>query len=196
MLENCTIVNVQMFTINSIGIACLFITAITAQYKTNQMGSLESNTPTSDTTQFKPLDSEEFRQQAHKMVDFIADYYKNIESYPVLSQVQPGYLQSQLPQTPPCRADSFESILKDIEKMIIPGITHWLSPNFFAFFPATVSSAAFLGEMLCTSFNSVGFTWLSSPASTELEMVVMDWFAHMLKLPNSFMFSGIFSDPT
>lgn len=69
-------------------------------------------------------------------------------------------------------------------------MTHWLSPNFFAFFPATVSSAAFVGEMLCTAFNSVGFNWLACPAAKELEMVVMDWLANMLKLPKSFMFSG------
>ncbi|KAJ0054592.1 hypothetical protein Pint_02140 [Pistacia integerrima] len=124
------------------------------------------------------------------MVDFIADYYQNIESYPVLSEVQPGYLRERLPKTAPYRPESFETIIKDIQKDIIPGMTHWLSPNFFAFFPATVSTAAFLGEMLCTGFNSVGFNWIASPAATELEMVVMDWLANMLKLPKSFMFSG------
>ncbi|KAH7571437.1 hypothetical protein JRO89_XS04G0053400 [Xanthoceras sorbifolium] len=153
------------------------------------MGSL-INSDVTEGCDFKPLDPEEFRKQAHQMVDFIADYYQKIESYPVLSQVQPGYLHSRLPETPPDEPESFEKILKDIEKDIIPGITHWLSPNFFAFFPATVSTAAFVGEMLCTCFNSVGFNWLASPAATELEMVVMDWLANMLKLPQTFMFSG------
>ncbi|KAL5767416.1 hypothetical protein ACOSP7_014026 [Xanthoceras sorbifolium] len=153
------------------------------------MGSL-INSDVTEGCDFKPLDPEEFRKQAHQMVDFIADYYQKIESYPVLSQVQPGYLHSRLPETPPDEPESFEKILKDIEKDIIPGITHWLSPNFFAFFPATVSTAAFVGEMLCTCFNSVGFNWLASPAATELEMVVMDWLANMLKLPKTFMFSG------
>ncbi|XP_071736690.1 tryptophan decarboxylase TDC2-like [Rutidosis leptorrhynchoides] len=139
---------------------------------------------------FKPLDPEEFRKKAHKTVDFIADYYKNIQNYPVLSQVQPGYLINRLPKTPPNTPESFETILKDVENDIIPGMTHWLSPNFFAYFPATVSSAAFVGEMLCTCFNSVGFNWLASPAATELEMVVMDWLATMLQLPKTFMFSG------
>ncbi|TYI41414.1 hypothetical protein ES332_A01G019300v1 [Gossypium tomentosum] len=69
-------------------------------------------------------------------------------------------------------------------------MTHWLSPNFFAFFPSTVSTAGFLGEMLCTCFNSVGFNWIASPAATELEMLVIDWLADMLKLPKSFMFQG------
>ncbi|KDP38772.1 hypothetical protein JCGZ_05108 [Jatropha curcas] len=152
------------------------------------MGSPDSNL--TETSQFKPLDPQEFRKQAHQMVDFIADYYQNIETYPVLTQVRPGYLHTRLPETAPYRPESFDTILSDVEKLIVPGMTHWLSPNFFAFFPATVSSAAFLGEMLCTCFNSVGFNWLASPASTELEMIVMDWLGHMLNLPKSFMFSG------
>ncbi|XP_009760717.2 tryptophan decarboxylase TDC1-like [Nicotiana tabacum] len=158
------------------------------------MGSLDSNINSaqnqSTIAKFNPLDPEEFRTQAHQMVDFIADYYKNIENYPVLSQVEPGYLRNRLPETAPYRPESFDTIMKDIQNHIVPGMTHWLSPNFFAFFPATVSSAAFVGEMLCTCFNSVGFNWLASPAVTELEMVVMDWLANMLKLPKSFMFSG------
>nr|GEX02649.1 aromatic-L-amino-acid decarboxylase-like [Tanacetum cinerariifolium] len=158
------------------------------------MGSLPSDFITMsksiDTNEFKPLDPEEFREKAHKTVDFIADYYQNIEKYPVLSQVQPGYLRNQLPEAPPDTPESFDTILADVQKDIIPGMTHWLSPNFFAFFPSTVSSAAFVGEMLCTCFNAVGFNWLASPAATELEMVVMDWLATMLKLPKSFMFSG------
>ncbi|MBA0579868.1 hypothetical protein Gorai_022112 [Gossypium raimondii] len=124
------------------------------------------------------------------MVDFIADYYQNIESYPVLSQVQPGYLRASLPQKAPSLPESLETILEDVKNQIIPGMTHWLSPNFFAFFPSTVSTAGFLGEMLCTCFNSVGFNWIASPAATELEMVVIDWLADMLKLPKSFMFQG------
>ncbi|XP_071722023.1 tryptophan decarboxylase TDC2-like [Rutidosis leptorrhynchoides] len=149
------------------------------------MGSLDSSID-----EFKPLDVEEFRQRAHQVVDFIADYYKNIESYPVLSQVQPGYLSSVLPETPPYHPEPFDEILKDVQNVIVPGMTHWLSPNFFAFFPATISTASFVGEMLCTCFNSVGFNWLASPAATELEMVVMDWLGKLLKLPSTLMFSG------
>lgn len=157
------------------------------------MGSLDLNFTDSSLSQtdvFKPLDPEDFRKQAHQMVDFIADYYAKIESYPVLTQVQPNYLRSRLPSTAPHLPEPLQTIFHDISSHVIPGITHWLSPNFFAFFPATVSTAAFLGEMLCTCFNSVGFNWLASPAATELEMVVMDWLAHMLKLPASFMFSS------
>lgn len=150
------------------------------------MGSLDAQSAAS----FEPLDPEHFRSQAHRMVDFIADYYKRIERYPVQSRVLPGYLRTRLPESPPHNPEALDLILQDVEADLIPGITHWLSPNFFAFFPATVSTAAFIGEMLCTSFNSVGFTWFASPAATELEMVVMDWVAHMLQLPESFMFSA------
>ncbi|PON80533.1 Aromatic-L-amino-acid decarboxylase [Parasponia andersonii] len=158
------------------------------------MGSLDlssSDEPaSSQLSDFKPLNPEEFRKQAHQMVDFIADYYTKIESYPVLSQVQPGYIRTRLPHTPPNQPEPLEAIFNDINSLIIPAMTHWLSPNFFAFFPATVSTAAFLGEMLCTGFNAVGFNWLASPAVTELEMVVMDWLANMLRLPKSFTFAG------
>ncbi|XVE49826.1 hypothetical protein DITRI_Ditri01bG0113200 [Diplodiscus trichospermus] len=152
------------------------------------MGRLESDLP--ENCHFNPLDPKEFRRLAHQLVDFIADYYQKIESYPVLSQVQPGYLRTTLPENAPSLPEPLETILKDVQNLIIPGLTHWLSPNFFAFFPATVSTAAFLGEMLCTCFNSVGFNWLASPAATELEMTVMDWLANMLELPKSFMFQG------
>ncbi|KAL5972965.1 hypothetical protein ACLOJK_039772 [Asimina triloba] len=151
------------------------------------MGSLDPNLPLAS---FTPLDPEEFRRQAHQTVDFIADYYKDIDSHPVLSRVEPGFLRSRLPATAPDHPEPLHHILADVRNHIIPGMTHWLSPNFFAYFPATVSTAAFLGEMLCTSFNSVGFNWLASPAATELETIVMDWLAKLLKLPQSFMFSG------
>ncbi|KAJ0427608.1 putative pyridoxal phosphate-dependent decarboxylase, pyridoxal phosphate-dependent transferase [Helianthus annuus] len=158
------------------------------------MGSPTSNFITApeslDSKHFNHLNPEDLRTKAHKAVDFIADYYKNIESYPVGSQAQPGYLKNRLPETPPDTPESFDTILKDIQNDLIPGITHFLSPNFFGYFPASVSSAAFIGEILCTGFNANGFKWIGSPAVTELEMVVMDWLGVMLKLPKSFMFSG------
>ncbi|CDP11777.1 unnamed protein product [Coffea canephora] len=141
------------------------------------MGSIDANNEASyaasPVAPFRPLDPEEFRKQAHLMVDFIADYYKNIENYPVLSQVEPGYLRTRLPETAPYLPEPFETILEDVQKVIIPGMTNWLSPNFFAYFPVTCSSAAFLGEVLCTGFNSVPVNWLASPAATELEMVAV-----------------------
>nr|XP_023908710.1 tyrosine decarboxylase 1-like [Quercus suber] len=137
-----------------------------------------------------PLDPQEFRRHGHLVIDFIADYYQNIEKYQVLSQVEPGYLRKLLPESAPYHAEPIEIILQDVQKYIMPGITHWQSPNYFAYFPSSGSVAGFLGEMLCTGFNVVGFNWMSSPAATELECIVMDWLGEMLKLPKSFLFSG------
>ncbi|KAF3438323.1 hypothetical protein FNV43_RR21085 [Rhamnella rubrinervis] len=137
-----------------------------------------------------PLDPQEFRRQAHMVVDFIADYYQDIEKYPVRSQVEPGYLPKLLPKSSPTCPEPIETILQDVKAHILPGLTHWQSPNYFAFFPASASIAGFLGEMLSTGFNVVGFNWISSPAATELENIVMEWLGQMLCLPKSFLFSG------
>ncbi|KAK3025983.1 hypothetical protein RJ639_041674 [Escallonia herrerae] len=155
------------------------------------MGDLKLNhsVENGSVSRLNPLDHEEFRRQGHMMIEFIADYYQNIEIYPVCSQVKPGYLRERLPESAPVSPEPLEIILKDVQKDIIPGITHWQSPNFFAYFPSSGSIAGFLGEMLSTGFNLVGFNWISSPAATELESIVMDWLGKMLKLPSSFLFS-------
>lgn len=135
----------------------------------------------------KPMDSEQLRENAHKMVDFIADYYKNIESFPVLSQVQPGYLSKILPDSAPDQPEKFQNVLDDIQSKILPGVTHWQSPDYFAYFPSNSSTAGFLGEMLSAGLNIVGFSWIASPAATELEVIVLDWLAKLLKLPEDFL---------
>lgn len=152
------------------------------------MGSLKLDDQIFNT--INPLDPEEFRRQGHKIVNFLADYYQNIEQYPVCSQVNPGYLQKIVPNSAPNNPESLEKILEDVKRDIIPGITHWQSPNFFAYFPSSGSTAGFLGEMLSVGFNVVGFNWISSPAATELESIVMDWFGKMLNLPNCFLFAS------
>ncbi|ERN11238.1 hypothetical protein AMTR_s00024p00230050 [Amborella trichopoda] len=156
------------------------------------MGSFSCSNGVLDSSELdcNPLDAEEFRKQAHVVVDFIADYYREVEKYPVRSQMEPNYLRNKLPETAPERPESLETILEDVKKYIIPGLTHWQSLNFFAYFPATGSTAGFLGEMLCTAFNVVGFSWIASPAVTELESVVTDWLGKLLSLPESFLFSG------
>ncbi|CAN1131424.1 Phenylacetaldehyde synthase [Linum perenne] len=138
----------------------------------------------------KPMDAEQLRETAHQMVDFIADYYKNIETYPVLSQVQPGYLRELLPDSAPNRPESLKNVLDDVQSKILPGVTHWQSPSFFAYYPANSSVAGFLGEMLSSGINMVGFSWITSPAATELEMIVLDWLGKLLKLPEDFLSSG------
>ncbi|KAI3933877.1 hypothetical protein MKX01_028203 [Papaver californicum] len=137
-----------------------------------------------------PLDPDEFRRQGHMIIDFLADYYRNVESYPVRSQVEPGYLRKRLPESAPNNSESIETILQDVTNDIIPGLTHWQSPNYFAYFPSSGSIAGFLGEMLSTGYNVVGFNWMSSPAATELESIVMNWLGQMLTLPKSFLFSS------
>ncbi|TXG58281.1 hypothetical protein EZV62_016110 [Acer yangbiense] len=136
------------------------------------------------------LDSKNFSDESKTVIDFIAEYYRNIEKYPVQSRMEPGYLSEKLPESAPFGPESLEEILKDVSESILPGLTHWQSPNFFAYFQANASTAGFLGEMLCSGLNVVGFNWISSPAATELETIVMDWMGKMLKLPSSFLFSG------
>ncbi|CAI0544256.1 unnamed protein product, partial [Linum tenue] len=148
------------------------------------------NEPESPHNVVHPLNPEEFRRQGHMVIDFIADYYNNIEHYPVLSQVKPGYLRHLLPRSAPLAAEPIEEIIKDIETHIIPGITHWQHPAHFAYFPCTASTAGILGELLTAGLNVVGFSWVASPAATELEAIVMDWLGELLNLPKPFLFSG------
>ncbi|KAJ4728348.1 Tyrosine decarboxylase [Melia azedarach] len=138
----------------------------------------------------KPMDAEQLRENAHKMVDFIADYYKSIENFPVLSQVQPGYLHKLIPDCAPNHPESLQTVLDDIQAKILPGVTHWQSPNYFAYYPSNSSVAGFLGEMLSAGLNIVGFSWITSPAATELEMIVLDWLGKLLKLPSDFLSTG------
>ncbi len=129
---------------------------------------------------------EEFRRVGREVVDWIADYYERIESFPVLSTAQPGQIRASLPKDPPLHGESFEAILQDVSRLILPGITHWQSPNFFAFFPANASGPSILGELLSAGLGVQGMLWATSPACTELETHVMDWLVDMLGLPEQF----------
>ena len=133
---------------------------------------------------------DEFRQRGHEVVDWIADYYARIESYPVLSRAEPGQVRASLPAKPPAKGESFAAILGDIEKVILPGVTHWQSPNFFAFFPANASAPAILGDLLSSGLGVQGMLWATSPACTELETHVLDWLVEMLDLPQKFLSTG------
>lgn len=129
---------------------------------------------------------EEFRKHGREVVDWIADYYQSIEKYPVLSQIQPGEIRIKLPLSPPERGEPFDEILADIENIIMPGVTHWQSPKFFAFFPANASGPSILAELLSAGLGVQGMLWATSPACTELETHVLDWLADMLRLPSKF----------
>ena len=130
---------------------------------------------------------EEFRRYGHAVVDWIADYQSRIESFPVLSQVKPGEIRSSLPAKPPVKGESIDAMLKDVDEMILPGVTHWQSPNFFAYFPCNASGPGILGDLLSSGLGVQGMLWSTSPACTELETHVMDWLVGMLGLPDQFL---------
>lgn len=132
------------------------------------------------------MSPEEFRTEGKKVIDWIADYYENIEKFPVLSQVKPGEIKASLPQNPPLKGESLEDMMRDIDDKIMPGITHWQSPNFFAFFPSNTSFPAILGDLISSGLGVQGMIWATSPAATELETRVLDWLAEMLGMPEKF----------
>lgn len=128
----------------------------------------------------------DFQAHGRSLIDWIADYYQHAEEYPVLSRARPGQVREALPKEPPLQGESFESILSDVKEIILPGITHWQSPNFFAFFPANTSAPSILGELLSAGLGIQGMLWATSPACTELETHVLDWLIDMLGLPEKF----------
>jgi aromatic-L-amino-acid decarboxylase len=129
---------------------------------------------------------ETFRRQARAVVDWIADYAQRVEELPVLSQVKPGEIRSRLPASAPMRGEPFADMMRDLEQIILPGVTHWQSPSFFAFFPANTSGPSILGEMLSAGLAVQGMMWATSPACTELETHVLDWLVEMMGLPQHF----------
>jgi aromatic-L-amino-acid/L-tryptophan decarboxylase len=133
---------------------------------------------------------EEFRHWGREVVDWIADYQERVGSLPVLAQVQPGQVRAALPPNPPRKGEPWDAILADINKLILPGLTHWQSPSFFAYFPANNSGPSILGELLAAGLGVQGMLWATSPACTELETHVLDWMAEMLALPVQFRSSG------
>jgi aromatic-L-amino-acid decarboxylase len=144
------------------------------------------NNAMNDSAAHRHMDLEDFRANAYRAVDWIVDYLKNVESFPVLSQVTPGDIRKQLPLHPPEQGESFDAMLADVTDIVLPGITHWQSPNFFAFFPANSSPPAILGEILSAGLSVQGMLWATSPACTEVETHVMDWLVEMLGLPGRF----------
>ncbi len=133
---------------------------------------------------------DEFRKRGHEMVEWLAAYQENVEQYPVRSQVQPGDIRAALPPAAPAQGESFAAMMADFDDIIMPGITHWQSPNFYAYFPANVSGPAILGEMLAAGLGVNGMLWITSPAATELESHVLDWLVPMLGLPDRFLSTG------
>ena len=138
------------------------------------------------------MDPEEFRRQAHLIADWIADYIAAPERFPVLAKVKPGDIRSALPQSPPQHAESFADIFADFERIILPGITHWNHPGFFAYFAISGSAPGVLAEFLSAALNVQAMLWRTSPAATELEEVSLAWLRQLLGLPDEF--AGVIYD--
>ena len=136
------------------------------------------------------MTSQQFRDTGKQLIDWLADYYEQVERYPVLAQVAPGEVRASLPAQPPQSGTDFYQIVQELNSKIMPGITHWQSPNFFAYFPANASEPSVLGDLLSSGLGIQGMLWVTSPACTEVEMVVLDWLARMLGLPEAFLSSG------
>ncbi len=129
---------------------------------------------------------DEFRQAGRAVVDWIASYMERVEELPVLSRSKPGDVRAALPERPPEEGESLDACLRDMDEIILPGVTHWQSPSFFGYFPANGSGPAILGDLLSTGLGVQGMLWSTSPACTELETHVLDWLVEMLGLPHRF----------
>lgn len=136
------------------------------------------------------MSPEDFRKYGHEVIDWIADYWVRVEDMPVLSRSRPGEIRASLPPSPPEHGEPFESVLRDLDEKILPGITHWQSPNFFAYFPANTSAPSVLGDLVSSGLGVQGMIWATSPACTELETHVLDWVVEMMGLPDAFRSTG------
>lgn len=138
------------------------------------------------------MPADEFRRHGYAVVDRIAEYFENIETFPVLSQIEPGWLTENLPGSAPERGDDFADVLADVDKLILPAVTHWNHPNFHGLFSTSTSGVGVFGEMLSAAFDMKAMLWRTAPASTELEDVVLGWLRQMMALPDEF--EGIIYD--
>ena len=138
------------------------------------------------------INSKEFRKYAHEFVDWMADYLESVEKYPVKSQVKPGDIYRKIPDSPPEEGESMDEIFKDFQDIIVPGMTHWQSPNYFAYFTANSSYPSLLAEMLTSTMAAQCMVWETSPAAAELEEKVLNWLRDMIGLPE--MFEGVIQD--
>ena len=138
------------------------------------------------------MDTDEFRKHAHELVEWMAGYMENVENYPVRSSVTPGEILMKIPDKPPLQPEPFSTLMCDLEEIILPGITHWQSPNFFAYFPANTSPPSILAEMIIATLGSQCMIWETSPAAAELEERMMTWLREMIGLPEGF--EGVIQD--
>jgi aromatic-L-amino-acid decarboxylase len=136
--------------------------------------------------QLLDMPSKEFIKYGYQLIDWAADYLSNIEKFPVLAQIKPGDVKSKLPGRAPENGESFDKMIDDLNKIILPGATHWNHPNFMAYFNSTSSGPGILGELLSAAFNANGMVWKSNPAGTELEETVLNWFRELIGLTSNY----------
>src|SRR5712692_1364511 len=132
------------------------------------------------------MDSATFRKHGHALVEWIAEYLEHSDRYPVLSRVKPGEIAAALPSIPPEDGEPFEAIMADFERVLVPGLTHWIHPGFFAYFAITGSAPGVLADFLSAALNQQAMLWRTSPAATELEAVTLAWLRNLIGLPDSF----------
>ena len=138
----------------------------------------------------EPMDPEELREAGYKLVDWLVSYHSRVAELPVMSRLRPGDVRGALASSPPSNGEDYDSIIADLDKVIVPGLLHWQSPNFYGYFPANVSPPSIVGDLVCSGLGVQGMNWQTSPACTELESLVLDWLAEMLGLPRIFLSSG------
>ncbi len=138
------------------------------------------------------MSKEEFRRFGHELIDWVAEYLEHIEDLPVLAQIEPGDLKAQLPAVPPEKGEAMEKIIADVDRLIVPALTHWNHPSFFAYFATSTSGPGIFGELLSAAFDNKAMLWRTSPASTELEEVTLDWLRQMMGLDSGM--TGIIYD--
>ena len=129
-----------------------------------------SESPTELAPPLGDMDAEQFRRHGHELIDWIADYFEHIEELPVLAQIEPGDLKTQLPAAPPQTGEPMDQILRDVDRLIVPALTHWSHPSFFAYFATSTSAPGIFGELLSAAFDNKAMLWRTSPASTESAM--------------------------
>src|SRR5688572_16170531 len=141
---------------------------------------------------FSGMHTEDFRRHAHQLVDWMADYMRDVEQLPVTPDLNPGDILRQLPLSPPVEGEPFDQLFRDFTDLIVPGMTHWNHPGWFAYFPGNNSPPSVLAEMLTATLGAQCMSWATSPAATELEQVTMAWLVQMIGLPPEF--TGVIQD--
>ena len=132
------------------------------------------------------MNGSEFRARGHELIDWIADYVEGVETQRVAPDVAPGDVRAMLPAHPPREPEPWDAVMSDLGRVIVPGIVHWQHPSYFAYFPSNTSYPSILGELLTAGLGVQGMSWVTSPACTEVETLMLDWMAELLDLPAAF----------